>query len=166
MSGQCCTGDSGLCWGAGEENVPCQLLCSQRNVSPTHSEISINRSSHYASSCFYVASLQAVVSLRPETWQLLALLDCPVLSQLNSKDSGSQLMELSPSGFQGQILWKLVFPMWVHLFSPLCTCNSLPPVGSTCLAFPYLSSLASSLHLFIEFVLPVFGSLSSLFIWM
>ena len=49
------------------------------------------------------------------------------------------------------------------VLSPLCACSSLPPIGSfQPLFLTFLTSPmeASSLHLVVEFVLPVFGLIS------
>lgn len=76
--------------GAREEDGTCQTPCFQRSP-PTSSKINMNR----FVSCFILVlckltflcclSVQATVSLRVATWLPLALLACPMLSQLTSK---------------------------------------------------------------------------------
>lgn len=72
-----------------------------------------------------------------------------------------KLMELSPSGFKGQTLWRFVFPTCAPWYFSFTLCRSFRrqlPVT----ALPNLSRVASSLHLVVEFVLPIFEWLSGL----
>lgn len=84
-------------------------------------------------------------------------------------------MKLGPSSSQSQMLWGFVFPTgapWCSdlFLSPLCapgipsSCGqsrgSLPDWTSALLTFLHVTS---SLHLVVEFILPVFGLFSRLF---
>lgn len=144
-----------LCWGAREENGPCQLLCSWRSP-PTCSKISINRFSFHLlpTSCFYVASQWVAVSLRARTQLSLALLACPGLNQLTSKSPGRSPAGCTLSGSSAPLVFKTnvmgnCLPVWAPwceepFLSPNHACKFLPPgaAPATIPALPNLSDAA------------------------
>lgn len=104
--------------------------------------------------------------LRAGTW-----LTCPLgLTSAKSADLNIQVpnsWNLAPLVLKTRYCGDLF-----SSFGLLCAFPSLglqlPPYCGQHLvfAFPYLSKVASSLHSVVEFVLPIFGSLPSLYTWM
>ena len=124
---------------------------------------------HCANSSSCIGSLQVSASLRAGTQQSLTLPASPLPSQLIFKAPASKshwLYELNPSGFQTQLFWRVVFPVWAPwckgpFLHPLHVCSSFSPqlVLTTISALPNQAD-ATSLYLVVELVLSAFGLFS------
>ena len=108
--------------------------------------------------CLHCLSTQA------RTWLSLILLDHPVLGQLTSKAPGSKLKGIQPLC----VLMPNVMEISLPCVSSLVWGLTLPILQAASLHLSDLPNLsdAASLYLGVEFVLPVFGSLSGSWTWM